>query len=237
MPADLDYIEIPGIATSAEIRAQLAEAGDPIFLAFSGGKDGVAAWIALRDAGVTVVPYHMYGVPGLRHVDETIERFEQHFGQRVERYPHPSLYRMLNNLVFQPPERIAVIEAAALPNITYEQIVGFLREDHNMPDAWVADGVRAADSIIRRVSIKKHGPMKQASRKVSPVWDWRKRHVLDAIRADGLQLPPEYEWFGRSFDGIDYRFLEPLKRNRPDDYATVLEWFPLADLELFRHAL
>lgn len=232
-----DLIHIPGIATSAEIRAQLADAGDPIFLAFSGGKDSIAAWIALLDAGVTVVPNFMYLIPGLRHTDETIDRFEQHFGTRLERYPHPSLYRMLNGLVFQPPERIAAIEAANLPNVEYEQIVQFLREDHDMPDAWVADGVRAADSIIRRVSIKKHGPMKEASRKVSPVWDWRKRHVLDAIAADGLQLPPEYDWFGRSFDGIDYRFLEPLKRLRPDDYAMVLEWFPLADLELFRHGL
>lgn len=231
-----DLITIPGVKPSEDIRAELASAG-PAFLAFSGGKDSIAAWIAMRDAGIEVVPYFMYLIPGLKHADETIDHFEQHFGQRIERYPHPSLYRMLNNFVFQPPERIRTIQAANFPNIEYEDIVAFLREDHDMPDAWVADGVRAADSIIRRVSIKKHGPMKESSRKVSVVWDWRKAHVLAAIKADGLTLPPEYEWFGRSFDGIDYRFLEPLRRLRPEDYQTVLEWFPLADLELFRHDL
>jgi hypothetical protein len=40
--------------------------------------------------------------------------------------------------------------------------------------------------------------------------------------------------FGRSFDGLDLRFLVPLKKHRPKDYAKVLEWFPLADLEVFR---
>jgi hypothetical protein len=44
---------------------------------------------------------------------------------------------------------------------------------------------------------------------------------------------PEYEWFGRSFDGIDWRFLAPIKQHAPDDYARILDWFPLADLEVF----
>lgn len=122
--------------------------------------------------------------------------------------------------------------------MTYDQIVSLIREDFGLPaSTWVADGVRAADSPVRRVSIIRHGAMKQGKRKVSPVWDWRKRDVLDSLAADGIQLPPEYEWFGRSFDGLDYRFLEPLSRHAPDDYARILEWFPLAGLELIRRGV
>lgn len=230
-------IEIPGVRPSAEIREELA-AGGPVLLAMSCGKDALAAWLALRDAGVAVVPYYLYLVPGLAFVDRTLADIEAHFGQRVARYPHPSLYRWLNAFTFQPPERCAVIEAAGLPEVTFAELVDLIREDLGVePTAWVADGVRAADSPVRRVSIKTHGPMKAKGRKVSPIWDWRKADVLERIAADGLALPVDYQWFGRSFDGIDRRFLEPLARHAPEDFARVLDWFPLADLELVRHAL
>lgn len=231
-------IEIDGVRPSVDIREDLAAVGAPVLLAMSGGKDALAAWVALRDAGVDVRPYYMYLVPGLEFVDESLARIEEHFGRRVARYPHPSLYRWLNNFTFQPPGRLAVIEAARLPSPTYEQIVSLIREDFGLPaTTWVADGVRAADSPVRRMSIIRHGAMKPAKRKVSPIWDWRKREVLDGLAGAGIPLPPEYEWFGRSFDGLDYRFLEPLSRHAPDDYARILEWFPLAELELVRRGL
>ena len=48
-------------------------------------------------------------------------------------------------------------------------------------------------------------------------------------------LPVDYHMFGRTFDGIDYRFLAPLKKNRPADYQKVLDWFPLAEMEVWRY--
>lgn len=48
------------------------------------------------------------------------------------------------------------------------------------------------------------------------------------------QLPVDYKLFGRTFDGIDYRFLKPIKENFPRDYEKIITWFPLAELELFR---
>jgi len=50
----------------------------------------------------------------------------------------------------------------------------------------------------------------------------------------GIPLPVDYEWFGRSFDGLDFRFLEPMSRFAPADYERVLDWFPLADVQMFR---
>ena len=42
-------IEIEGVRPSAEIRADLAAEGRPVLLAFSCGKDALAAWLAMRD--------------------------------------------------------------------------------------------------------------------------------------------------------------------------------------------
>lgn len=232
---------IKGQPPSTEVRAQLAAEGRPVLVAFSGGKDAIATELALRDAGVETVLAHLYYIPGRRRgrtlefVEDGLARLEDQLGKRVYRFPHPSFYRWLNNLVFQPPERCAVIEAAELPTVTYEEMWDLIREDLGLPaETWVADGVRAADSIVRRASLSKHGVRKPHLRKVSPIADWLKADVLGRIAEAGVDLPVDYEWFGRSYDGIDYRFLKPMSLHAPEDYRRVLDWFPLAELELFR---
>lgn len=231
-------IAIPGVPSSAELRRQLAEEGHPVLLAFSRGKDSVAAWLAMREAGITVVPFFLYGPPGLRFIEESLADCEEFFGQHIIRLPHVSFFRQLNAFTFQPPERCAVIEAARLPEPDYVHISEMIRRWRGLPDSrWTADGIRAADSPNRRTGIKTHGAIRPGVGKVSVVWDWRIRHVRAAIAEHGAPMPVDYDWFGRSFDGIDYRFIEPLSRHAPDDYQRVLDWFPLADLELFRARL
>jgi len=235
---------IKGQPPSSEVRATLAAEGRPVLVAFSTGKDAIATELALRDAGVETILAYLYYIPGrqpgstLDFIERTLADLEDRLGKTIHRYPHPSLWRWLNALVFQPPERCAVIEAARMPTIEYDQMWEMIREDLGLPsDTWVADGVRAADSIPRRASLSQHGLMKPTSRKVSPIADWLKATVLGRVAEAGIRLPVDYEWFGRSFDGIDYRFIEPLSRHAPDDYRRVLDWFPLAELELFRHGM
>ena len=180
--------------TSLAVREKLAADGRPVLLAFSCGKDSIAAWLAMRDMGIEVVPAYLYYVPGLRFVDEELDYFEQKFQTRIKRYPHPSLYRWLNNAVFQAPERLRYIEAARLPEPSYEQMWDFIRADVGLDKStWCADGTR--------------------------------HHI---------ELPCDYAWFGRSFDGIDKRFTKVLKDKAPDDYATLLEWFPLLEVDHVR---
>lgn len=232
---------IKGQPTSAEVRERLAAENRTVLVAFSGGKDAIAAELALQDAGIDTVLAYMYYIPGrepgrtLDFVERGLVDLEHRLGKTIHRYPHPSFYRWLNNLVFQPPERCEVIEAANLPTPDYAVMWELIRKDLGLPaDTWVADGVRAADSIVRRASFTRHGVMKPKDRKVSPVADWVKAEVMGRIAAAGITLPVDYQWFGRSFDGIDHRFLKPISEYAPDDFQRILDWFPLADLELFR---
>lgn len=223
------------VLTGAETIAKVRETQDRTLLAFSAGKDSIAAWLAVRDHFEEVIPYHLFLVPGLEFVEESLDYYERFFGVRIVRLPHPSLYRMLNNLVFQTPERCLVIEQAGLPNFEYEDIQKILCEDLALPPGTlVADGVRAADSPMRRIAINTHGPISQRAKRYHPVWDWRKADLVACFRRHGVRLPIDYRLFGRSFDGLDLRFLLPLKKHRPQDYRRVLEWFPLAELEIFR---
>lgn len=227
--------EIRNHGPSSEVREKLAEEGKPVLLAFSCGKDSIAAWCALEDAGIEVIPAYLYYVPGLKFVDDELDYFERHFGKRIHRYPHPSLYRWINHAVFQPPERLRVIEAANLPTPDYDQMWDLIRNDLHLPsDTWCADGVRAADSIQRRGAFVRYGYWHKRLKKVSPVGDWVKSEVMECINAHGLKLPVDYELFGRSFDGIDRRFTEVLKDKNPDDYAVLKSWFPLLEVDHVR---
>lgn len=131
-----------------------------------------------------------------------------------------------------------VLKAAAIGVPDYADVNRLIKEHHGVPaDTWTCDGVRAADSPNRRTSIVTHGAVNQNNRTQKVVWDWKIAHVREAIGAAGVKLPVDYKWFSRSFDGLDRRFLQPIKDNAPDDYATILRWFPFADLELYRAAL
>ena len=227
---------IKGQPTSAEVIERLAALNKPVALSFSRGKDSIAAWCALEDAGVEVVPVFFYCVPGLRFEDESLAYFERKFDKKIHVYPHPSFYKHLNRGVFQSPQHDPYIVGAALPTPTYELMWRLVKTDLDLPqDTWVADGVRAADSIVRRASFVKYGVMKDSNHKVSPIADYLKKEVLDIIERHNVELPIDYELFGRSFDGLDYRFTKPLKDNLPDDYGRICKWFPLVEADIVRH--
>lgn len=222
-------------ATSEELLASVRARTDTVLLSFSRGKDAIASWLALRDAGLKVIPYHLDLVPGLGFVDRSIADFERVFATPILRVTDPSFYRLLRNLVFQPPERARAIELAALPSVTYEDTEALLRHRHGRHP--IAIGTRAADSPTRRANINMHGAVNPRRDTLLPVFDWNVARVRARIAAAGISLPVDYEMFGRSFDGIDYRFLGSLRERFPEDYAVVLRWFPLASLELTRRSL
>lgn len=98
----------------------------------------------------------------------------------------------------------------------------------------VADGVRAADSPMRRIAIQTHGSISYNLLKYHPIWDWKKADLVECFKKHNVRLGSDYKIFGRSFDGLDLRFLLPIKKHYPDDYKRILEFFPMVDLEIFR---
>jgi hypothetical protein len=85
------------------------------------------------------------------------------------------------------------------------------------------------------MAIRNHGPIVQHRLSFAAVYDWKIDRIIDEIKASGIKLPIDYKWFSRTFDGINYQYLQVLKTVAPDDYARILRWFPLAHLELLRY--
>lgn len=230
-----DLITLPNLLSGFDTIRTMRERSDKCLLAFSCGKDSIGAWLALRQEGMSVTPFYMYLIPELEFVESSLQYYESFFGQKILRLPHPSLYRMINNMVFTPPERCRIIEASSFPQFDYQDLMRGLREWLDIDDdTMTATGVRCADSINRRRHFVKHGSVNWSRKTFYPVWDLRIDGLLGLMRHYKVKVPIDYKIFGRSFDGIDYRFLAPIKQHFPNDFARILEYFPLAELELKR---
>lgn len=210
---------------------------DTVLLSFSTGKDAIGTWLALQ-GHFKIVPYYYYLVPGLRFIEESLAYYEDVFQTKIIRVPNPRLYEMLGNHVFQTPARSKVINTLNLEVFSHDVLAATIMEYLSLPEnTFVASGVRAADSPNRMATIRKHGPFREtrSPTMVYPIWDWTKDHLVHEIRKSGIKLPVDYRLFGRSFDGIDLRFLWPLREHYPDDYQKILHWFPLAEAEIKRY--
>jgi len=206
-------------------------------LAFSTGKDSVVAWLKMRRYFRKIVPYYLYSIPGgpLSFTERALQYYEDWFGCRILRLPHPSMYRMLNAFVLQAPENLRIIEEASLQEFDYEGINALARAtDPDLDNAYQASGVRSADSIVRRQSMLKHGQINHKARRWYPAFDYKKEDMVRELDAAQIALPIDYKWFGRTFDGIDYRFTSVIKEKSPEDYERIKLVFPMVELDILR---
>jgi 3'-phosphoadenosine 5'-phosphosulfate sulfotransferase (PAPS reductase)/FAD synthetase len=223
---------------------------------FSMGKDSIASYIQLKRYFKKVynVFYTMLPQP-FSFQRESLDYYEQKFGERIIIVPNPSFYRMLYYAVDQSIDRIYAIdrlcEKELICEYSYDNvflvvkmaILGYENADAIKTDddvdrinsLYVGTGVRAADSMTRRISIKKYGAENKKRRQFFPVFDWNIEKVKNEIFASGIKLPVDYKIWGRTFDGFDMRFLKGLREHFPADYAQVKKWFPLIETDWLRY--
>ena len=205
-------------------------------LSFSRGKDCIAAYLAMRGHFDRIVPYYYDFVPDLEFVNDSLAYFEQKMGCHIVRYPAAALFRMLRNNVYLPPEHSLVVERMKLPDITQDDLQVALTEDEKLaPNSYNAIGMRSKDSVQRAFSIQQNGTINHSRKTFYPVHDWSKDDVIKAIKDAGWKLPIDYKYFGSSFDGLYIRYLYPIKLFFPRDYQRILEFYPLAELEVYRY--
>lgn len=218
-------------AAIAELKAQT----DTILLGFSGGKDSVGCWLTLRPHFKTIIPIYHYLVPGLSFVERSLAYYEKFFDTHIVRLPHPLLYKALRFGIFQTPAAYQVCEWWDLPKEpSFREMADYVAEDYKLPHRWKAIGVRAADSLNRRLFFQQRGVVNRKEQTFYPIAHMRKAELVELIRSAGIKLSMEYATMGRSFDGYDAAFIRGIKAHYPADYRRILEWFPLIEAELFR---
>lgn len=221
--------------TSEQLCERIAKLDDNnVILNFSMGKESIACYYQLKKYFKNVHLIYKYLIPGLSFVQESIDYFETKFNQKIIQMPNIGFYRMINGNVFATPKHLEIIHGIGLPNHTYNDYEKLIRVDLNLPNAFIGIGVRAADSPTRSMVVKMHGPVSKR-KTFYPIFDWKYEQLRNCLNDNNIKLPIDYELFGKSFDGIDYRFLKPIKENYPHDYETIKLYFPLVDLEILRY--
>jgi hypothetical protein len=210
-------------------------AGDTILLSFSGGKDSIAMYLALRDH-FEVIPYFLYWMPGLSFVEEAMDYYEEYFGQEIMRLPHPLFYKLLREYAYQPPDNVAPLASLKLVDFDFADVDNIIAQHYGLENPFCAIGMRVKDNIDRRNLIQQKGVLGIGNRRYYyAIWDWDVNQVGQIILDHGVKLSKEYKYWGRTLASFDYQYLRPLKEHFPDDFKRMMDWFPLLDLEFFRY--
>lgn len=206
-----------------------------VILMFSRGKDSTSAYYQLKKYFKKIHLVYKMRVPGLQFVENSLLYYEEKFGQKIHRIVHPDFFHMINNYTFQTPARAAGIYKIGIPTHTQREYDTLIPVDLGLKDVWIASGVRMADSLIRRHALSKFGVINKKTRFFYPVFDWTNDMVRSCLNKNNITLPIDYELWGRTFDGLKYRFVKHVKERFPEDYEVIKFWFPLIELELKRY--
>lgn len=201
--------------------------GEKVILMFSRGKDAVATALYLKENGIDFIPVFLYLIPELSFVEQSIEYYERVFGKKIIKLPHPSFYKWINTLLYQPSYRVKSIDKIDLPYFDYVDIYTAIKEDYNLPmSTYVALGVKSSDGQIRRLTITKNGFVNENKKTIYPIHFMKDADVIDIIKRHNLKLAADYRWMDSSFDGLKYKWLKPIADNLPNDFKIIQNYFP-----------
>lgn len=116
------------------------------------------------------------------------------------------------------------------------ELAELARRRARAPDAWSASGERRTDSFGRSGMFKQlHNGIAWTRRWLYPVWDWSAEQVRALVRLHRLPLAPTWGQGASTGFRLDANCLARLRAQWPDDFARVLDQFPLAEVILARN--
>lgn len=227
-----DDLPLPSAALVERVRADF---GNRLIMAVS-GKDSIAAWLYLREQGFELIPYWCYDLPGCSFDEQAWRYYQDFFGVKIYRLPHPILYAKLRAGKFQTPHSWARLKAMHLPDFDYAFIEYAIAREHGLGENYLtAVGMRSADNLMRYRLLRQMGAVGVKRRHFYyPIWDWTLEDVRAILAKYNCKLSRSYAHFDNTGNGVDYLTLRVLREELPADYARVLEIFPLAEAEIFR---
>lgn len=194
--------------------------GNEILLSFSCGKDSIAAWLFLREQGFKIYPFYEYIIPDLNFVNTSIEYYQNFFDTEIKQYPHPT-YLFKNKLFnyshfYENNDLLLYINRLSddeLKTWGFEAITDFAKEDFKISyDTYTALGIRQSENPQRLMQFKRYGQITPAKNIFYPIFDFKNSFIFSLLNKYKIKLPIDYKIFGKSFDGLDYRFIRQIKK-------------------------
>jgi len=204
-------------------------------LGFSGGKDAVCAYLNLSRYFTRIVPFHCATLPNLPVREEALRYYENVLETHIYRMAEKDVFTMMARMIYQLYEDEEFIDS--LDYVDYDKcdVAEYLRYKLNLPKAWCAFGINACDSLERRFLCSSCGGMHEEGKSFYPTWNWPKKEILGAIRANGIKLSNEYNHFCGSIDTAPtWHMINKMRKYYPKEYAILKDYLPLCDAELAR---
>lgn len=198
---------------------------DSVLVAFSGGKDSAVTLDLCCKYFSNVEAFFMYQIPNLSFQEAAIRTAEKRYNIKIHRIPHFEISEFLRYGVFREPD-------FEVPIVKIVEIYNYLREQTGI--YWIAAGERISDSIVRRAMIKHDGTMDLKRGRIYPVAEWRKKHIVEYVKAHKLLLSPESAVLGHSFRSLYGADLLTIRNHYPDDYSRIRAFYPYVDVEIKR---
>ena len=198
---------------------------DSVIVAFSGGKDSVVTMDLCKRYIKNVYVFFMYYVNDLSFQNRIVEWCERKYGVTVLRLPHFEVSEFINNGCY-------CVEDPNSPIIKINDIYAYVRQYFGCE--WIAAGERVADSMWRRAMIKQSGYIDHKRKRLYPVANFNKSHILSYIKANKLKISEEHDILGHSFNGLQAESLLAIKAKYPNDFEKIRKVFPFCMTEIKR---
>lgn len=206
-----------------------------VVLHYSTGKDSIAAWIALRDAGFEVVPVYKEVFPNISFIDSVIAAHEEYFGTEVIKVPYKGLFQSLHNAYGSRNDHanLELIDIKSKLNREYSMKEDFNDYVLNYTQCGVSViGVKASDSIHRRTNFLMSGPYNAKQRMFSINWRLAKNAPLRMIMNANCPLPKYYLWLNRSPEFLFPSEFYFIKKYYPQDWEKICSYLPDAEVRV-----
>ena len=208
-------------------------------IGFSTGKDSVVGLDMMIKAGIEPVPIYFYIVPELEFIENNIKLYENHFGVKVGRMPHPILYDYIRNIDWQPYGKVFTMYMLDIGSrITFEMgNKEYLSKKKIEGVEYDCNCMKMSDSLNRRLLLRKLPDIDTKKKIIYLAKYMTDKDIFEYMKQNNIPLTDDYKIFGRSWDGLSYHFLYGVHKHYPRDYETIKSYFPLIDAELFRYKL
>jgi hypothetical protein len=177
-------------------------------------------------------------VPGLKFVENNIQKYEKHFNIKIVRLPHPILYDYINHQDWQPLDRALDLNEFNLGATSFKMLIEmYLLSTGQKNVKYDCNCMKMADSLNRRLLLNSKPDIDHKTKIIYLTKYFTNSQCFDYLKTNGIPLTEDYRIFGRSWDGLSYHFTMGVKKYYPEDYALIKEYFPLIDAEVMRYKI
>jgi hypothetical protein len=194
-----------------------------ICLSYSMGKDCLVVWHWLLQQGLEVYPIYFEPIY-MDFTNQYISSHEEFFRTKIYRLPNYGTIAQFHSLWGDDSFR----EKYKIPKEFRKLMLKEYTEKNNCIAN--VDGLKAADSIRRRISFSNSGPYNVKQRKLSPIWNLNNKGVMDYLRKYQIPIPDSYLWHKRSIELNNPSEFYEIKKRYPQDYARILKQWPKVEL-------